>query len=59
MKIYINEMGDDVRSLFGKITVVGSISNSDAREFGTTVYLCEEPESNFNEFWNERIKQLK
>jgi len=55
--VYINdEPGDDIKALFSKITVVGSISNPDAREFGTTVYLCEEPVSSFNQFWQRRIK---
>lgn len=58
--IYINdELGDDVRALFKKIRVTGSITNRDAREYGTKVYLCEEPESGFNEFWLDRIKQIK
>ena len=58
--IYINhEMGDDVRAIFNKIRVVGSVTNPDAREFGVKVYLCEEPESSFNEFWANRIKQIK
>lgn len=57
--IYINnEIGDDVKSLFGKIEIIGSISNPDAREYGTTVYLCRYPVSEFNEFWNSRIKQI-
>ena len=39
--IYINNKpGKDVNELFSKVTDVGSISNPDAREFGTTVYLC-------------------
>lgn len=58
--IYINdEPGDDIRQLFGKITKVGSISDPDAREFGTAVYMCEDPVSSFNEFWNARIKNIK
>jgi hypothetical protein len=57
--IYINdEMGEDVRNLFGKITLIGKISNQDAREFGTTVWLCETPSMSFNEFWTARLKQL-
>jgi hypothetical protein len=57
--IYINdEMGDDVRQLFRKITVAGSISNPDAREYGTTVYLCQEPSGSFNYFWAQRLKQI-
>lgn len=50
--IYINdEMGDDVKRVFKKITEVGKITNPDAREFGTTVYLCQEPADSFNKFW--------
>jgi hypothetical protein len=57
--IYVNdEMGEDVKSLFRKITIEGSISNPDAREFGTNVYLCEDPSSSFNEFWVERIREI-
>jgi hypothetical protein len=57
--VYINdEMGEDVRLLFEKITKIGSISNPDAREFGTTVWLCEDPVDSFNKFWSLRIKDL-
>ena len=57
--VYINdEMGEDVKQVFGKITKIGSIANPDAREFGTTVWLCEEPEVSFNTFWEERVKQF-
>jgi hypothetical protein len=57
--IYINdELGKDVNKLFRKITNVGSISNPDAREFGTTVYLCQDPVMSFNEFWTERLSRL-
>ena len=58
--LYINdELGDDVNVLFGRITKVGSISNPDAREYGTAVYLCENPVMSFNLFWEERLKQLE
>lgn len=58
--VYVNdEMGDDVKSIFSKITIIGSIKNPDAREFGTTVWLCEEPSKSFNEFWTERIKEVR
>jgi hypothetical protein len=57
--IYINdELGEDVNALFRKITKIGSITNPDAREYGTAVYLCQEPVMSFNYFWNERIQQL-
>jgi hypothetical protein len=57
--VYINsdEPGEDLKKLFRKITVVGSISNPDAREFGTTVYLLGEPVISFNSVWSERLKQ--
>jgi hypothetical protein len=58
--IYINnELGKDVQMLFKKIILVGEISNPDAREYGTKVYLCEEPRGSFNAFWAERISRLK
>jgi hypothetical protein len=57
--VYINDdLGEDVNELFKKIKVVGSITNQDAREYGTTVYLCEEPAGSFNEFWVERTAGL-
>ncbi len=57
--IYINdELGNDVQQIFKRITKIGSISNTDAREFGTTVYLCQDPSGSFNYFWTERLKQI-
>jgi len=57
--IYINnELGEDVQHLFRNIRIVGRIKNKDAREFGTTVYLCEDPVMSFNEFWTARLKML-
>ena len=57
--VYINdEMGEDVKQGFRKITKIGSIANTDAREFGTTVWLCEDPAGSFNDFWKERLKQI-
>jgi hypothetical protein len=54
--IYINdEPGKDISLLFKKITVVGKISDPDAREYGTTVYLCQEPYMSFTSFWAERV----
>lgn len=57
--IYINdELGEDIKQVFRKITKIGSISNPDAREFGTTVWLCEDPAGSFNYFWKIRLEQL-
>jgi hypothetical protein len=58
--VYINNKpGEDVNALFKKITKIGSITNPDARECGTAVYLCEEPIMSFNIFWAERINRLR
>jgi hypothetical protein len=55
--VYINdEPGEDIQQLFREITKIGSITNPDAREYGTAVYLCEDPVRSFNEFWIERTK---
>lgn len=57
--VYINdEPGDDIKALFSKITRIGSINNPHAREYGTAVYLCEEPARSFNEFWVKRINDI-
>jgi hypothetical protein len=58
--VYINdEPGEDVKAVFRKITLVGRISNPDAREYGTGVFLCEEPVGSFNEFWKERLRETE
>jgi hypothetical protein len=57
--IYINhELGEDVGKIFSKITEIGKISDPDAREFGATVYLLQDPVISFNQFWNERTRSL-
>jgi hypothetical protein len=58
--IYINgALGDDVKTFFRKITVAGSISDPNAREYGTTVYVCQDPAGSFNKFWTERTKDIR
>jgi len=58
--IYVNdELGSDIDSLFAHIDSVGSITNPYAREFGTTVYLCRSPRSDFRDFWTARVKEVK
>jgi Dolichyl-phosphate-mannose-protein mannosyltransferase len=57
--IYINdEPGEDVQHIFREIIKVGSITNADAREYGTSVYLCRDPVGSFNVFWTRRIMDL-
>jgi hypothetical protein len=58
--VYINKKpGEDINALFKKVTKIGSITNPDAREYGTAVYLCQEPVRSFNDFWNERIQRIQ
>ena len=58
--IYINRKpGGDIQALFRKITVAGRITDPDAREYGTTVYICQDPVGSFNSFWIERVKGLR
>jgi hypothetical protein len=57
--IYINnELGEDVAALFSDVQLIGKISDPDAREFGTSVYLCRDPKASFNEFWKMRIRSV-
>lgn len=58
--VYINdEPGEDVKGLFARITLIGRISDPDAREYGTGVFLCEEPVTSFNTFWKERTRDIR
>lgn len=58
--IYINdEMGDDVKNLFDDIKIIGGITNPNAREHGTNVYLCTQPRSSFNIFWTSILERLR
>ncbi len=42
--VYINhELGADIEELFADISIIGKISDPDAREYGATVYLCQNP----------------
>lgn len=58
--LYINnELGSDVDSLFVRIDSVGSITDSFAREYGTTVFLLREPDAGFYQFWSDRVRSVK
>lgn len=57
--IYINDKpGDDVKALFADIQKIGQIDNPLAREYGVGVYLCRNPRSSFNQFWEETVKKI-
>jgi hypothetical protein len=58
--VYVNDNpGDDVKALFGEVILVGRISDPDAREYGTGVFLARNPVASFNKFWLERIKSVR
>lgn len=58
--IYVNdELGEDIERLFGEITLAGQIENPYARERGTQVYLCRNPQPEFAARYREKIASLK
>ena len=57
--IYINdEMGADVKELFGEINEIGRLSDPLARENGVKVFLCKKPKRSFNLFWAARMQEF-
>jgi hypothetical protein len=57
--VYINdELGDDVKALFAETEIMGSVTDPDAREYRTSVWLCKKPVQSFNALWKERLKEL-
>jgi len=59
-KVYENgEVGEDVQTLFTRIDLVGEVTNPNARERGTKVYLCREPKTGFDVFWKKRAAMVK
>jgi hypothetical protein len=57
--IYINdELGDDIRGLFADCRLIGQVTDTLAREYGTEVWLCKNPRSGFNEFWKKRTPKV-
>jgi hypothetical protein len=57
--VYINdELGSDVEALFEKIKIVGSIDDPLSRQYGVTIYLCQEPRRSFNTFWSEVLERI-
>jgi hypothetical protein len=58
--IYINDdLGEDVQAAFSDIKIAGSISNKDAREYNTKVYLCTAPVRSFNLLWQDALQRVK
>jgi hypothetical protein len=58
--VYINdERGDDIFPMFERVDSLGSITNSYAREFGTSVYLCSYPRKEFFDFFNAKLKEIR
>ena len=58
--VYINnELGEDIQALFSDIQIIGSVQDTFAREFGTSVYLCRKPKSDFRAFWTQWVKEVR
>ncbi len=58
--IYVNdELGSDVADLFAEIQLMGEVTHRYARERGTKVYLCQEPKTPFQDFWNARVNEVR
>lgn len=58
--IYINhDLGEDINDLFADISLIGRISDPDAREYGAAVYLCQKPVTSFNDFWKKRTENIR
>jgi len=57
--IYVNdELGEDVQAIFADIKAIGKISDLYAREYGTTVYLCQQPRQPFGALWKQRVQEV-
>ncbi|MDF1698785.1 MAG: glycosyltransferase family 39 protein [Saprospiraceae bacterium] len=57
--IYINdELGSNVEELFENIRIIGVVSDSYSRQYGVTVYLCQNPKRSFNSFWSETLQRV-
>ncbi|HVN59175.1 MAG TPA: glycosyltransferase family 39 protein [Bacteroidales bacterium] len=58
--VYINnrEPGNDVKTFFRKVKRIGGITDPNAREYGTGVYLCLDPVDSFNRFWVLRTQDM-
>ncbi len=58
--IYINHnLGDDVSYYFSVVKQVGKMMNKNAREYGLPVYLCKGPRNGFEQFYREKVRELK
>jgi hypothetical protein len=46
---------NDMKAFFDVMIEIGSVENSLAIEYGTKIYLFQDPRSNFNAFWKDQI----
>jgi hypothetical protein len=46
---------NDMKDFFDVMIEIGSVENSLAIEYGTKIYLFQDPKSNFNAFWKDQI----
>jgi hypothetical protein len=57
--IYVNDDTTDIAFFFREIEPVGRITNPYARETGLPVYLCRGPKNNFEQFYRDKVHDLK
>lgn len=57
--IYVNDDTNDVNYFFTTVEKVGEITNPYARESGMPVWLCRTPRNDFEQFYVEKVKDLK
>ncbi|MBN2089599.1 hypothetical protein JW964_08295, partial [candidate division KSB1 bacterium] len=57
--IYVNDDTADVAHFFETVEQVGRITNPYARESGLPVYLCRGPRNGFEEFYAQKVHDMK
>jgi len=57
--IYINDDTTDIAYYFGTVQEMGHIKSPLARESGLPVYLCRGPRNDFEQFYKDKVNNLK
>jgi 4-amino-4-deoxy-L-arabinose transferase-like glycosyltransferase len=53
--IYVNDEIDELEALFSSVQKAGEITDPYARESGTPIWLCRDPDSEFHDLYRQRI----
>ena len=57
--IYVNNDTADIAYFFQEIKLMGRLTNPYARERGIPVYLCRQPGNNFEQFYRQKVRELR